>query len=242
MFSPGLQALLRTRVRKDSIEYPLERRASVKDVVESIGIPHTEVGAIRVAGRETDFGFIPEPRQKLKVNEVDPPFDVTRSTRLRPDPIPAVRFVVDVNVGRLAALLRLTGFDAAYENGLHDNQIAELAHHENRIVLSKDRALMKRSKIVFGRLVRAVQPEAQLIETLRFFGLTGPYNLFSRCLRCNRKLQPVAKAAILHRLEPKTKRYFNTFKTCPDCDRIYWRGSHCDAMAARLERFGLNKD
>jgi hypothetical protein len=95
---------------------------------------------------------------------------------------------------------------------------------------------------VFGRLVRAVQPEEQLIETLKFFGLTGPFRLFSRCLLCNQTLQPIAKAAIAHRLEPKTKRYFNTFKTCPECNRIYWRGSHCDAMAAKLKHAGLNED
>lgn len=240
--SEGLQDLLRHGLNGAEIEYRLARRASIKDIVESLGIPHTEVGAIRVDGRETDFGFIPESGQRIRVSEIATPFDVTRPARLRPEPIPTVRFVVDVNVGRLAALLRLTGFDTAYENRLRDKQIAELAHRESRIVLSKDRALMKRSKIVFGRLVRAVQPEDQLIETLQFFGLTGPYNLFSRCLQCNRKLQPVAKTAILHRLEPKTKLYFNTFKTCPECNRIYWRGSHCDAMAAKLEGFGLNED
>ena len=237
--SEGLRELLRHGLKGDSIEYRLQRRASIKDIVESLGIPHTEVGAIRVAGRAMDFSFIPELGQKVRVNAVDPPFNVTRPTLLRLEPIPVVKFVVDVNVGRLAALLRLAGFDAAYENGLRDREIAELACQENRIVLSKDRALLKRSKIVFGRLVRAVQPEDQLTETLHFFGLTGPYNLFSRCLRCNRKLQPVAKAVILHRLEPKTKKYFNTFKTCPDCNRIYWRGSHCDAMVAKLESAGL---
>ncbi len=242
VFSEGLQNLLRHGTKGETIEYRLARRASVKDIVESLGIPHTEIGAIRVDGRETDFGFIPESGQRIRVSEIAMPFDVTRPAKLRPEPLPAVKFVVDVNVGRLAALLRLTGFNAAYENGLRDNQIAALARREGRIVLSKNRALMKRSKIVFGRLVRAVQPEDQLIETLQFFGLTGPYRLFSRCLRCNQPLQPVAKTAILHRLEPKTKQYFNTFKTCPNCARIYWRGSHCEAMVTKLERFGLNKD
>jgi len=136
----------------------------------------------------------------------------------------------------------LTGFDTAYSNSLDDGGIAELALGENRVVLTKDRALLKRGKIVFGRLVRAVLPEDQLTETLHFFGLACPYRLFTRCLRCNRILEPVAKEAILHRLEPKTKKYFNSFKTCPDCNRIYWRGSHCDAMAAKMERSGFNED
>ncbi len=240
--SKGLQDLLRHGLKGEALEYRLERRASIKDTVESLGIPHTEIGAIRSGGRETDFGFIPEPGQQIQVSEITPPFDVTRPSKLRPAPLPTVRFIVDVNVGRLAALLRLTGFDTAYGNSLDDRDIAELAHGENRVVLTKDRALLKRSKIVFGRLVRAVLPEDQLTETLHFFGLAGPYRLFTRCLRCNRILEPVAKEAILHRLEPKTKKYFNTFKTCPDCDRIYWRGSHCDAMAAKMERSGFNED
>jgi len=239
VFSEGLQDLLRHGPKGDPIEYRLLRRASIKDIVESLGIPHTEIGTIQLGSRETDFGFIPEPGQRIHISEITPPFDVTRPSQLRPEPLPTVRFIVDVNVGRLAALLRLTGFDTDYSNSLDDRHIAELAHGDNRVVLTKDRALLKRSKIVFGRLVRAVQPEDQLTETLQFFGLTGPYNLFSRCLRCNGKLQPVAKAVILHRLEPKTKKYFNTFKTCPDCNRIYWRGSHCDAMVAKLESAGL---
>jgi len=241
VFSEGLRELRRHGLKCDSIDYRLERRASIKDIVESLGIPHTEVGAVRVGNQTTDFGFIPEPGQQIRVSEIAPPFDVTRPSQLRPVPLPTVRFVVDVNVGRLAALLRLAGFDTAYENGLRDEEIAERAHQEKRIVLSKDRALLKRNKIVFGRLVRAVQPDAQLVETVQFFGLNGPGKLFSRCLRCNRTLQPVAKAAILHQLEPRTKKYFNTFKTCPDCGRIYWRGSHCDAMAAKLKRAGLSE-
>jgi uncharacterized protein with PIN domain len=240
--SEGLQALLRRGLKGEEIQYRLQRRASIKDIVESLGIPHTEIGAVRVGNRTTDFGFIPEPGQRIQVSEITPPCDVTRPSKLRPAPLPTVRFMVDVNVGRLAALLRLTGFDTAYSNSLDDRHIAELAHGENRVVLTKGRALLKRSKIVFGRLVRAVLPEDQLTETLQFFGLAGPYSLFSRCLRCNRKLQPIAKEAIVHRLEPKTKKYFNTFKTCPDCNRIYWRGSHCDAMVTKLGSSRLRED
>jgi len=239
-FSQDLQPLLRRDERGPLVEYRLQRRASIKDILESLGVPHTEIGAIQVEDRTLDFEFIPEPGLEIRVAGIEAPFEVTRPSRLRPEPLPAVRFVVDVNVGRLAALLRLTGFDAAYENGLRDNEIADLAHREQRIVLTRDRALLKRNKIDYGRLVRATYPEEQLLETLRFFGLTGPFDFFSRCLLCNCKLQPVAKAAILHRLEPKTRKYFNTFKTCPACDRIYWRGSHCDAMAAKLKKAGLN--
>jgi uncharacterized protein with PIN domain len=240
ILSKGLQALLRAGFKNDPIEYELNRRASIKDIVESIGIPHTEIGSIRVKSQLMAFGFIPKPGQKIHVAEIDAPFDVTQPSLLRPDPIQAVRFIVDVNVGRLAALLRLAGFDTTYENGMDDAQIAALADTEKRIVLTRDRALLKRNQVLFGRLVRAVKPDEQLVEALHFFGLSGPFRLFSRCLLCNRPLEPVEKTAIVHRLEPKTKKYFDTFKTCPDCDRIYWRGSHYDAMAAKLKRSGLS--
>lgn len=239
--SEDLQPLLRKGGQDRVIQYRLQRRASIKDILESLGVPHTEIGAIQVEDRALDFGFIPEPGLEVLVTGIEAPFEVTIPSLLRPEPLPSVRFVVDVNVGRLAALLRLTGFDAAYENGLRDSEIAELARRDQRIVLTKDRALLKRSIIDYGRLVRATHPEDQLLETLQFFGLTGPFDFFSRCLLCNRKLQPIEKADILPRLEPKTKKYFTTFKTCPDCDRIYWRGSHCDAMAAKLEKAGLSE-
>ncbi len=238
--SAGLQEILRAGRRRDLIDYPLERRASIKDIVESIGIPHTEIGDLRVDDRQVDFVFIPGPEQHVRVSEITPSFEVTRPSKLRPEPLPAVRFIVDVNVGRLASLLRLAGFDAAYEKELADADIADRALAEKRIVLTRDRALLKRSKITFGRLVRAVQPREQLVETLRFFGLTGPFRLFSRCMACNGVLAPVQKSAIVHRLEPKTKKYFNTFKNCPGCGRIYWHGSHCDAMAATLKHAGLS--
>lgn len=236
--SEDLQPLLR-KGGQNRFQYQLQRRASIKDILESLGVPHTEIGAIQVADRTLDFGFVPEPGLEVRVTGIEAPFEVTIPSLLRPEPLPSVRFVVDVNVGRLAALLRLTGFDAAYENGMRDSEIADLASRDQRIVLTKDRALLKRSKIDYGRLVRAIHPEEQLLETLRFFGLTGPFDFFSRCLLCNRKLKPIAKTEILHRLEPKTKKYFNSFKTCPVCDRIYWRGSHCDAMAAKLDKAGL---
>jgi len=239
LLSEGLIPLIRAGYRRGPIEYRLDRRASIKDIVESLGIPHTEIGAIRVEKRPMDFSFIPEPEQRIRIFEVDTPFDVTKPSKLRPEPFQAVRFVVDVNVGRLAALLRLAGFDTAYDNGMDDTKIADLADQEKRVVLTRDRALLKRCKVVFGRLIRAVRPDDQLIETLQFFGLAGPFRLFSRCMACNGTLEPVEKSALIHRLEPKTKKYFHTFKNCPGCDRIYWRGSHYDAMAAKLERTGL---
>ena len=218
------------------ILYPVTRRASVKDVVEALGPPHTEVGRILVNARDADFNHLLEPGQEVHIHPVPQPMDVLSPTPLRPEPLHRIAFAVDANVGKLARLLRLLGFDAAACRIWSDNDLADIAVQEGRIVLSKDRGLLKRGKIVFARYIRSILPEDQLLETLSFFNLNPPYKPFSRCLLCNELLTPIPKATILHRLEPLTKKYFHQFHTCPNCDRIYWPGSHHDRLLERMKR------
>ncbi len=221
-----------------AVVYPLNRRASVKDVVEALGPPHTEVGSIRVQGREVGFSHLLQPGEVVDVHALEPPVDPTQPTRLRPQPYPGNRFVVDVNVGKLARLLRLLGYDASYDPAWRDRTIAAISAQEKRIVLTRDRRLLKRSQVVWGRLIRTNDPKAQLREVVWFYGLTPPYPAFSRCLRCNVPLERVDKAEVLHRLEPKTRKYFHIFSRCPACDRIYWAGSHHDRMQEWLGVLG----
>lgn len=220
----------------------LDRRGSVKDLIESLGPPHTEVGRIESGGQERDFSHVPDEGEELLVFPVAPPLDVTRPSRLRPDPLPGPAFAVDVNVGKLAVLMRLLGLDAAHDRTWRDRDLARLAEEERRAVLSRDRGLLKRRGVTFGRLIRAGRPEEQLRETLDFFGLTGPFAPFTRCLRCNVPLETAAKAEVEARLPPMTKRLFDRFSRCPSCGRVYWAGSHHDRMAARLRRLGLDPD
>ena len=238
-FSPALVPLLRVAHDNGMVSVPPGRRAAVKDMIEACGIPHTEVGAIHAGPAPLPFTHIPADDDTLSVTAPEPPVDVTRPTLLRPKALDAVRFVVDVNVGKLASLLRMLGVDTCYRNGIEDAEIAEAAERESRVVLTKDIALLKRKRIVHGRLVRERLPDRQLAEVVGFFGLKAPFSFFSRCLRCNTPLAPVDKAAVLHRLKPKTKRYYQDFTRCPDCHRIYWRGSHHDEMTARLKAVGI---
>ena len=221
------------------IAYPLQRRASVKNIIESLGVPHTEVGHILADGSPVDFRYVPTGSQRIDVYAPAAPFDVNRPTLLRPLALRAHRFVADVNVGKLAVLMRMIGLDTAYRYDDTDAAIASLAEGQDRIVLSRDTGLLKRRQIVFGRYVRAIHPDDQLKEIREFFGLRGPFEFFSRCLRCNRKLIAVAKKTIDHRLEPKTRKYFHRFKLCPACRQIYWQGSHHEHMADRLRRAGF---
>ena len=234
IFSREFNFFKRRKNRGREIIYPLERKTSIKHIIESLGVPHTEIGKIVVKDKEVDFNYIPANSQKITVLPIIPPFDVTRPSFLRQEPLQKMRFVVDVNVGKLALLLRMLGLDAEYSPKFLDKDILSFCKKEKRIVLSKDTGLLECRQIIFGRHVRSIYPDDQLSEVLDFFGIKGPFNFFSRCLRCNNKLSLVNKKDILHRLEPKTKKYFNRFKICSQCNRIYWRGSHYEKMKTRL--------
>lgn len=231
---------------RGTVIYPVTRRASVKDVIEALGPPHTEIGSIEAGGREVGFGHLLEPGEEVNVRPLAPPFDVLRPSLLRPVPLPRIAFAVDANVGRLAALLRTLGFDTAYDRTLDDAPLAELAAREGRIVLSKDRGLLKRSLVEFGCLIRADDPHQQLRAVLRLFDLRPPYHLFSRCLLCNAPLESVPKAWIMHRLLPLTRRHYSDFHRCPGCDKLYWPGSHHEHVLERMKEicdvFGENAE
>ena len=205
------------------------REASVKDVIEACGVPHPEVGAIVAAGREVDFGYRPAAGDMIEVFPIIPPLDVTKPSRLRPEPLAGPFFVVDINVAKLGRWLRMLGFDALIPEN-HDDAFLAATAATGRVLLTRDRRLLKRRQVVFARLVRHGHPTAQLREVLSFYGLGGQERPFTRCLRCNSRLEPMAKEEILPRLEPLTRKYYSRFNHCPRCDRIYWAGSHREKM------------
>lgn len=221
-----------------SIHYPLTRRASIKDIIESLHIPHTEVSSIVCNGREISFEHIPQSGQSCSLYSFPQGTDLSRPTLLRPVPLPKPVFVVDINVGKLAGLLRMAGFDSLYDPQWQEDDLADLLAEEKRILLSRNRALLQRKCVQWGRLIRAQQAEDQLAEVLTLYGLTGRLKPFSRCMRCNTLLQPVDKGEIIHRLEPLTRKYYRDFSSCPGCDHIYWRGSHHKRMEELIGSIG----
>lgn len=216
--------------RGGEFEYAIERRASVKDVIEALGPPHTEIGAIRVDGRAADFSHVlcgahvevwPNPRGHC-------------STLRPPLPRPPA-FVLDTHLGTLTRYLRLLGFDSRYTNDAGDRQLAETAADEARILLTRDRGLLKRSRVVFARFIRRDDPHAQLDDIFLHFCLRAAMRPFIRCTRCNGVLRDVAKADISHRLAPKTRRYYDQFRECEGCGRLFWQGSHFGPMRRLIE-------
>ena len=201
-----LQDFLDRDKETGGIIYRITRKASIKDVIESLGPPHTEIARIRINGTISNFKHILRAGDIVHVYPHEPPVDITRDSELKPGFKQANRFLVDVNVGKLAKLLRMLGYDTAYDPNWSDREIAELASRENRVVLTRDKGLLKRGKIVWGRLLRGDLPEEQFKETVNFFGLSTSGDLFSRCLECNTELVSVQKSEIIHLLEPKTRK------------------------------------
>lgn len=231
-FHGELNAFLPGSRRDRGLEQTLDRKTSIKDLIESFNVPHTEVQAIDVNDQAVDFSYIVRPGDRIAVYATPASLSVGSNMPLRPTPPVPPRFVVDCNLGRLARYLRLLGFDALYSNRYQDSEVAGIAQRDERIVLTRDRFLLQHRIIVFGYFVRDPNPLDQLREVIRRFDLASQITPFSRCTRCNGELVEVAKADILHRLEPKTILYYHQFRHCPDCDRIYWPGSHYERALA----------
>jgi uncharacterized protein with PIN domain len=232
-FYEELNDFLAPALRRTDIVHDCRRRTSVKDLIESFGVPHTEVDLILVNGVSVDFSCIVRAGDRISVYPVFEAMDITPVIRLRPAPLRTPRFVVDVNLGRLARYLRLLGFDCRYDNGLTDAEVARISADESRIVLTRDRALLQHRIITRGYFVRADRPPEQVREVLARLDLYRMIHPFSRCTRCNGLLEAVDKQTVLDELQPKTRKYYDEFRRCTRCGQIYWKGSHFE-RAERL--------
>jgi hypothetical protein len=235
-FHGNLTNLLRRRWRGATpIIQPVTRSASIKDVIESFGVPHTEVGSILCDGLPVNFSRPVAAGQRFDIHPIPVPWEVTQPTPLRPRPLQGLGFVVDINAGRLASYLRMAGFDTLYDSSWDNAKILQVLQLEPRILLTRSLDLLKRKQVEYGRYIRTDAPVDQLREVSALFGIGESRHSFSRCLQCNTVLQPVPKQEILHRLEPLTIRYVESFSICGRCDKIYWKGSHVTGMQRVLE-------
>jgi uncharacterized protein with PIN domain/sulfur carrier protein ThiS len=225
-FYAELNDFLPPALRGVDIDHELDRRASIKDMIEAFGVPHTEVEVILVNGRPVDFSYIVQDGDRISVYPVFESVDITPLLRLRPAPLRKPKFILDSNLGRLARYLRLLGLDCLYRNDYRDAEVARIASEQQRTVLTRDRTLLQRRIITHGYFVRAQQPREQVREVLTRFDLYRQVAPFSRCTRCNGELQDVDKQAISARLEPKTRRYYDDFRICSECGQVFWQGSH----------------
>lgn len=212
---------------KDKIvERVLPAPTSVKDLIESCGIPHTEVDLILVDGNSVDFSFFIQAEVRVSVYPFFNFLEIPKSKRLQRKNIRPIRFLADVNLGKLAKYLLLAGFDTAYHNDIEDKELIEQMLEEERILLTRDRKLLMYKAVQHGYLPRSDDPALQFEEVMIRFNLKNQTKPFVRCPNCNGVLESVPKSEILEQLEPLTKKYHEKFSRCVNCNQIYWAGSH----------------
>jgi uncharacterized protein with PIN domain len=198
----------------------------VKDLVEGLGVPHTEIDLILVNGRSVDFGYHLDDGDRVSVYPVFEALDISLATLVRPRPLREIRFIADVHLGRLAAYLRLGGFDTLYRNDWDDSDLAEVSAQEHRVLLTRDRGLLMRAVVTHGYLVRGTHPRAQLAEVIERFDLRGSLLPLTRCSICNSLVERVAKQEVVETLPARTAQHYEDFWRCVGCGRLYWRGAH----------------
>jgi len=232
-FHGDLPFFLGSKTRPETVERALGEKTSVKDVIESCGVPHPEVDLILVDGRPVNFGYALEWDADVDVYPVRLSCTHFEKHRLQ---VPRIKyFIADGHLGKLARDLRLLGFDVAYDRDADDRQLLAILRESNRALLTRDRRLLMHAIVQHGYYLRSQNPINQTIEVLRRFDLFSAIAPFTRCLRCNAPLEEVKKNEVIQRLEPLTKIYYEELRRCMGCGQIYWAGSHFSKLQERLE-------
>ena len=208
-------------------------------MIEALGIPHTEVELVLVNGDTSGFERLLQEGDRVAIYPKFEACDITPLLRVRQTPLRVTRFVADAHLGGLARLLRMAGFDTLYDNHFRDEEIAAIAADEGRIVLTRDRELLKRRGITHGCYVRALKSAAQLREIVGRLELAGNMQPLTRCLHCNTVLHPIERELARDRVPAGIFDRYAAFTTCPDRRRIYWQGSHWQRMVATLAGSGI---
>lgn len=229
-FYAELNDFLPAEQRQVTFQHFFKQVGSIKDMIENLGVPHTEVDMILVNGKSVDFNYLVQNGDRISVYPLFETLDLTPVIHLQPPPLQQAQFVLDIHLGRLAAYLRMLGFDTLYRNDYDDPTLANISVDEQRVLLTCDIGLLKRKQITHGYFVRSRQPRQQLLEILNRFDLFKQQHPFSRCMHCNGEISAVDKETIATLLKPETMSYYNEFWQCAQCKKVYWKGSHYQRM------------
>jgi uncharacterized protein len=225
-FYEELNDFLPEKRKRIIFDFSFEGNPAVKDIIESFGVPHTEVDLIIVKGVSVTFDYNLKSGDFISVYPVFENLDISKLTHLREKPLRNPRFICDVQLGRLAKYLRMLGFDTLYNNGYNVNEVIKVSNEEKRTILTRNIFLLKNSQVVRGYWIRSQDPHRQIIQVIHYSDLLSQVKPFYRCSECNGLLEPVSKEKIIDKLLPNTKKYFDEFHKCNSCDKIYWKGSH----------------
>ena len=232
-FHGDLLLFLKREERNCLVRRGLSHKVSVKDVIESCGVPHPEVDLIIVNGKPIDFSFQLTTDAVLEIYPVPAPSELFPNDRLQARNAPA--FVADGHLGKLTRNLRLLGIDVSYRCDARDSELLVTMVRERRALLTRDRRLLMHRVVETGYYPRSQHSIEQTVEVIKRFNLAGKLAPFQRCLRCNERLNPAPKETVLEKLEPLTQLYYHDFRRCPKCGQIYWRGSHFERLASRVD-------
>ena len=212
-FYASLNDFLPSNRKRQEFMYQVKGNPSIKDTIEALGVPHPEVELILANGQSVDFDYSLQDGDRFSVY---PHFTSLSlgSLQLLRSPLRSTRFVLDVHLGKLATYLRLLGFDTWYRYDCDDVELAAISDSEQRILLTRDRGLLKRSIVTYGYWVRATEPRQQSREILQRFALWAKIQPFQRCLRCNGDLVSVELDEVADHLPAKTRQYYDEFFLC----------------------------
>ena len=215
---------------------------TLKEVFQSMEVPAKEIDLILVNQQSQGFDYLLRDGDRISVYPVFELFDISKISRIREKPLRNPAFICDVHLGRLSKYLRMLGFDAQYSNRFSPDDLIARSNSEKRILLSKSLRLIHHKEVTRSYRIRSADPVEQIKDIVGKLDLSGLANPFSRCLNCNHKLQEVEKPEIIDRLQPLTRKHFQTFLRCPSCDRIYWEGSHFERMQEIIALHQLARD
>jgi uncharacterized protein with PIN domain len=203
-------------------------------MIEALGVPHTEVELVLVNGESAGFDRLLAEDDRVAVYPKFERFDISPLLRVRERPLRRLRFVADAHLGGLARLLRMAGFDTLYDNNFQDDVIEAIAEAEDRVVLTRDRELLKRRTITHGCYVHSLKAAQQLRELVDRLDLAASIKPFTLCLHCNAPLRDVDKDSVRDQLPPSVRELHHEFNTCDVCRRVFWKGSHWKRMTTLL--------
>lgn len=239
-FYEELKDFLPKEKKSQPFTITLKGNPSVKDTIEALGIPHTEVDLILVNSKPVEFTYRLKDKDYISVYPVFESLDISDITILRDNGLRSPKFVLDSHLGKLARYLRLLGFDTIYNNDFEDQEIIKISLNDNRIILTRDKGILKNNAVTHGYYIRSQKPKEQINEVIRRFNLESLIKPFTVCSLCNGEIVSVTKDLVKAQLKSLTKKHYNKFFMCSRCKKIYWEGSHYDRIKNFINNLNFN--
>jgi uncharacterized protein with PIN domain len=225
-FYEELNDFLPKHRRKCDFEARFKGKRSIKDMIEALGVPHTEIDLILVDGNSVGFNYILQDEDRVSVYPVFESFNISELTHLRKTPLRRNTFIAEVNLGNIIKYMRALGLDVYCDSSLSTREIIDVAKRDKRIILTKNRKLLQVKNVSHGIFIHPGTTADQIRRIIDYLDIKADLKPFSRCLRCNTPLDVVPKEKILDRIPPQTIAFCDEYVLCPSCDKIYWKGTH----------------